>query len=122
MLIIFLYVHIFLNCFIRNMATETKQFQYELYYRKLTNAYRVGQLPIYTDLFRIWQYLCLSILSQKFSILSPLKVMNRTKFGSRGGPTVPAISKFITKLVATGLIVDASRLERPRVMRTPENI
>ena len=34
--------------------------------------------------FRIWQYLCYSILSTKFSILSPLNVMNRFTLEQHG--------------------------------------
>ena len=54
-------------------------------------------------LFRIWQYLCHSILLQN----SPLNVMNRyTNFDRREGITLPHVRKYIAKYCQNGFFID----------------
>ena len=46
----------------------------------------------------------------------------RTDFGRKEIPSIPSVRYLAKKLKETGILIDKSKRERPKTVRTPENI
>ena len=46
----------------------------------------------------------------------------RTNFGRREAPSAPYVHYFVKKVKETGILIDKSKRDKPKTVRTPENI
>ena len=46
----------------------------------------------------------------------------RTDFGRREAPSAPYVRYLVKKMKETGILIDKPKLEKPKTVRTPENI
>ena len=46
----------------------------------------------------------------------------RTDFGRREAPLVPYVRNLVKKVKETGILIDKPKREKPKLVRTPENI
>ena len=46
----------------------------------------------------------------------------RKDFGRREAPTAPYVRYLVTKVKETGILIDKPKREKPKTVRTPENI
>ena len=46
----------------------------------------------------------------------------RTDFGRREAPSAPYVRSLVKKVKETGILIDNPKREKPKTVRTPENI